>query len=166
MWRGTTLPFLVMIPCSLESGDQHFGITCSLCDQCRISNKHWCHLPVYKMRFPDHNLGPIMVRLVIWLTYSRKSTVPDRQRDIGLYISFYLRHSRHTELYIWTQKPEAGSVYMWNSSVCYTYKPKVELQNNLNYDLWTVGLICLLTATLTGFFLFSLSCRQTQRGLL
>jgi len=37
VWRGTTLPSLVMIPCSLESGDQHFGMTCSLRDQCRRS---------------------------------------------------------------------------------------------------------------------------------
>jgi len=78
VWRGTTLPSLVTTPCSLESGDQHFGITCSLRDQCRRSrpegrgrrslmNKHWCHLPVYKMRFPDYSLGPVMVKLVILL---------------------------------------------------------------------------------------------------
>jgi hypothetical protein len=34
MWRGTNLSSLVMIPCSLEGGDQHFGISSSLHDQC------------------------------------------------------------------------------------------------------------------------------------
>jgi hypothetical protein len=35
MRRATTLSCLVMIPCSLATGDQYFGITGSLHDQCR-----------------------------------------------------------------------------------------------------------------------------------